>query len=108
MQVFQGAWRRLVVTGALSLSLSACATDPAFLEGLAMATTAIAAETAQMAEDARCVRHLSPNGETTTLCPLPPGVVARPPRLGPSSDGRYRPHDRAPRDGRETPWSSGR
>lgn len=59
-----------------------------------MATTAMAADTAQMAEEARCVRHLSLNGETTTFCPLPAGVVARPPRVGPSPDVRERPHDR--------------
>lgn len=83
-----------VAASALALGLSACATDPAFLEGLALATSAMAAGTAQLAEETRCVRHVSLNGEVTTFCPLPPGVVARPPHLGPAPHDRHRPRDR--------------
>lgn len=89
--------RGIVVAGA-ALGLSGCVTDPAFLEGLAIATESIAAETAQMAEDARCYRHLSTSGQWVTLCPLPPGVVVYPPYKPPSPYDRYRNHDRDPTD----------
>lgn len=102
------AGRRMILVGSLAIGLSGCATDPAFLEGLALATSAIAADTAQMAEEARCVRHVSLNGETTTFCPLPPGVVAMPPRVGPSPYDRDRPHGRESRDWREPSRPYGR
>lgn len=88
--------RGLALASVASLGLSACVTDPAFLEGLAMATDALAAETAYMAEEARCYRHLSTSGEWTTFCPLPPGQVALPVYTPPSAYKKYRNHDRDP------------
>ncbi|MFN4288221.1 MAG: hypothetical protein ACK4E3_06980 [Brevundimonas sp.] len=60
--------------GIAAITLSGCVSDPAFLEGLAMATEAIAAETAAQAHDARCYRHLNRHGYWETFCPLPPGT----------------------------------
>lgn len=88
--------RGLALTSAAAVGLSACVTDPAFLEGLAMATESIAAETAYMAEQSRCYRHLSTSGEWVTLCPLPAGQVAPPVYTPPSPYKRYRNHDRDP------------
>lgn len=86
--------RSLAVAGIAAVGLSACVTDPAFLEGLAMATESIAAEAAYMAEEARCYRHLTLSGEWMTFCPLPPGVVAPPVYTPPSAHKKYRNHDR--------------
>lgn len=86
--------RTLAVAGIAAVGLSACVTDPAFLEGLAIATQSIAAETAYMAEEARCYRHLTASGEWMTFCPLPPGVVAQPPYSPPSAYKEYRNRDR--------------
>lgn len=73
--------RRIPFLGvaASALLLSGCATDPAFLEGLAMGLDAVAAETAQMAEEARCHRQMSTSGEWVVLCPT---SYALDPRLG--------------------------
>ncbi|MBX9616277.1 MAG: hypothetical protein Q8S03_15055 [Brevundimonas sp.] len=95
MQVLKGGARRTFLAIAGALGLSGCVSDPAFMEGLAMATQAMAVETSRMAEDAACYRHLSVSGEWITLCPLPPGYVAPPPR--PGRDGRYRDRDRKDR-----------
>lgn len=48
-----------------ALGLSGGVTDPALLQGLVMATKAIPADAAQMAEDARCYRHLSSTRPTS-------------------------------------------
>lgn len=92
--------RGLALVGVASVGLSACVTDPAFLEGLAMATQSIAAETAYMAEEARCYRHLSSSGEWMTFCPLPPGVVVHPPYTPPSAYKKHRNPDRDPQRNR--------
>jgi len=85
---------QVFVVASSAFGLSACVTDPAFLEGLAMATESIAADTARMAEDSRCYRHLSTSGEWVTLCPLPYGYFASPAYDPPARHGRYRNHDR--------------
>lgn len=96
------------LAAAAAVGLSGCVTDPAFMEGLAMAMDGMAAETAYMAEDARCYRHLSTSGEWVTLCPLPYGQVAPPPRLRPPHDhGRGRDRDRGGRDRRDGTRGSG-
>lgn len=82
----------LVIVAAAGLS--GCVTDPAFMEGLAMATQSIAAETAYMAEEARCYRHLSTSGEWVTLCPLPYGYVAPAPYIHPGGRIQYGGRDR--------------
>lgn len=92
--------RSLGVASVAAFGLSACAVDPAFLEGLAMATESLAAETAQMAEDSRCYRHLSTSGEWVTLCPLPAGQFVPPAYTPPSPYKRYRNHDRDPQRNR--------
>jgi hypothetical protein len=61
----------VVAVAGAAFGLSGFVTDPAFLQGLAMAT---AADTARMSEDARCYRHLYLSGEWVTLCSPPPGV----------------------------------
>lgn len=105
-------WPAPLAASAMALGLSACATDPAFLEGLALATNAMAAGTAQLAEETRCVRHVSLNGEVTTICPLPAGYVAPPPYLGDGRHDRYPPYerwDRWDRDrGDKDRWDKGR
>lgn len=88
--------RALGVAGVAAIGLAACAVDPAFLEGLAMATESLAAETAHMAEESRCYRHLSTSGEWVTLCPLPAGQFVPPVYTPPSPYKRYRNHDRDP------------
>jgi hypothetical protein len=99
--------RNLAVVGIAAVGLSACVTDPAFLEGLALATESIAAETAYMAEEARCYRHLTSSGEWMTFCPLPPGVVVQPPYTPPSAYKKYRNHDRDHRRDRSRRAPSG-
>jgi hypothetical protein len=81
------------MAGGAALGLSACVSDPAFMEGLAMALADIEAETAWMAEDARCHDHLSTTGEWITFCPLPEGYVAEP-VYAPPHHGRPRGHHR--------------
>jgi len=92
--------RGLGAAGFAAVGLSACAVDPAFLEGLAMATESLAAETAHMAEESRCYRHLSASGEWLTLCPLPAGHFVPPVYTPPSPYKRYRNHDRVPQRNR--------
>jgi hypothetical protein len=100
--------RGLAISVAAAVGVSGCVTDPAFMEGLAMAMDGIAAETAYMAEDARCYRHLSSSGEWVTLCPLPYGQVAPPPRVRPPHHGRDRGRDRGGhRDRRDGKRGSG-
>lgn len=65
-----------------------------------MATDPIAADTARIAEDARCYRHPSTSGEWVTLCPLPPGVVVYPPYKPSSRHNRYSSDARDPSDRR--------
>ena len=98
--------KRLGIVMAAAVGTSGCVTDPAFLEGLAMAMDGIAAETAYMAEEARCYRHLSTSGEWVTLCPLPYGQVAPPVYAQPPRHGRDRNRDRG-RDRRDGPRKSG-
>lgn len=100
--------RSLAVSIAAAVGLSGCVTDPAFMEGLAMAMDDIAMDTAYMAEDARCYRHLSTSGEWVTLCPLPYGQVAPPPRVRPPHHDRGRGRDRGGhRDRRDGTRGSG-
>lgn len=96
------------MAAAAAVGVSGCVTDPAFMEGLAMAMDGIAAETAYMAEDARCYRHLSTSGEWVTLCPLPYGQAAPPPHVRPGHGhdrGRDRDRDRRrDRGGKDRRW----
>lgn len=61
---------RFIGVASSALLLSGCATDQAFWDGLAMGLNAVAAETAYMAEEARCHRQMSISGEWVVFCPM--------------------------------------
>lgn len=97
--------RGFAIAGAVAFGLSACASDPAFLEGLAMGLDAVAVETAYGAEDTRCHRQWSvANQQWVTLCPtsyaypddITPPALAPPPRQHPPRP--YPPRVPEPRD----------
>lgn len=72
---------RGVAVARTALGLSGCVTDPALLQGLVMATKAIPADAAQMAEDARCYRHLSsarPTGRRPAMAAIEIMTAIRP------------------------------
>ena len=72
---------RGVAVARTALGLSGCVTDPPVLKGPAMTSEAIPVDTAQMAEDARCYRHLSsarPTGRRPAMAAIEIMTAIRP------------------------------